>query len=733
MKQGRTALGAVLAVAALGIAGATAQADPPSRAALGQVAAARWDGGATTLGSGDTDLGATILAGAGDVNGDGSNDILASTGYYDSSWSLAYDVLFTRAGGDRNVQDLPAKDGYRVRVGDFSFQTVDLAIGIGDQNGDGVPDQVVKAQNGDLTVVYGVRDPSTLPLCPDATQMHCLDLSTLTPGQGYTIVGGADASGAFGTSVLDAGDTNGDGIDDIAIMDPAFQTDRGRVSVVYGGRASTGSPVDVSALPASQALSIVGGAGSKIAFAPGSAVGDVNRDGRADLALYDQGTGSYRVLYSPAGGTGTVDLTSFGPALGYTLASAPAVFRSSFARIGDVNGDGRDDFAQVVSHSIIGDLGAGLVSIQYAPATAPTAAIPYKTIPAAQGYNLSGGPAGGSDLATYVGPAGDLNGDGVADMVFGDPDLQIGGVPVGGIHLVYGDRPSPAQTVDLGASLTSDRGIALFGPAGSSGAGAHVVPADVDDDGITDYIVGAAGATEDGVPGSGSIYVVLGSDLVADAVTAPATGTSQTGTTLTGVARANGRPVTARFQYGTTTAYDHLTAVQTLGHRHASESVEAPVAALAPAKTYHYRLVVKNDLGLTRYGRDRTFTTAAVPGGPTIVHDQTPAEAIDVTLGGVPNACVKRGKSVKLRVTTKVAHATLGGVTLSLKGKTLKKLAPGTTRYTISSRKLTKSGTYRVRAVATTKSGNARAADADVFTVCAKKATKTKKKTHKHR
>jgi CSLREA domain-containing protein len=96
------------------------------------------------------------------------------------------------------------------------------------------------------------------------------------------------------------------------------------------------------------------------------------------------------------------------------------------------------------------------------------------------------------------------------------------------------------------------------------------------------------------------------------ALPSPATGEASdlapSGATLAGTVAPNGR-ATSHFELGTGTGYGTRTADSE------SEAPRAPVTGLAPATTYHYRLVATNRDG-TSAGEDRTFTTPAAPGGP---------------------------------------------------------------------------------------------------------------------
>jgi hypothetical protein len=96
-------------------------------------------------------------------------------------------------------------------------------------------------------------------------------------------------------------------------------------------------------------------------------------------------------------------------------------------------------------------------------------------------------------------------------------------------------------------------------------------------------------------------------------LTGAATAFSATGATLGGQLNPNAQPSSYHFEYGPTTAYGTWTAPQTATAGVAPTPVSAAVSGLAPATTYHYRLVASNADGTTM-GADQTFTTTSGTG-----------------------------------------------------------------------------------------------------------------------
>ena len=80
---------------------------------------------------------------------------------------------------------------------------------------------------------------------------------------------------------------------------------------------------------------------------------------------------------------------------------------------------------------------------------------------------------------------------------------------------------------------------------------------------------------------------------------------------VTGALDTRGRSTSWWFQYGTSTSYGKSTPARSAGSSAGIQRPSAALAGLAPATTYHYRLVAKSDAGTTA-GADATFTTAGV-------------------------------------------------------------------------------------------------------------------------
>ena len=118
--------------------------------------------------------------------------------------------------------------------------------------------------------------------------------------------------------------------------------------------------------------------------------------------------------------------------------------------------------------------------------------------------------------------------------------------------------------------------------------------------------------------------------------TLPATSITAAGATLNGTVNPNGADTEVYFQYGTTTSYGNTTTAFDLGSANYSEDYQDAVS-LAPATTYHFRIVASNSGG-TSYGADATLTTASLPQPPPTV--QTLAASSVTTTSAALNGTV---------------------------------------------------------------------------------------------
>ncbi len=472
------------------------------------------------------------VSSAGDVNGDGFDDLivgalLGDDGGYNAG--EAYVVFGNASGfGTVDLAGLTASQGFIIQgdaANDYAGFSVSSA---GDVNGDGFDDLIVGAPYGDdgggyageAYVVFG-----------KASGFGIVDLTSLTATQGFIIQGDV-ASDRAGWSVSSAGDVNGDGFDDLIVGAP-FGDDGGNLAgeayVVFGKASGLGT-VDLTTLTATQGFIIQGDAANDLAGRSVSSAGDVNGDGFDDLIVGapfgDDGAtdaGEAYVVFGKASGFGTVDLTSLTAAQGFIIQGDAAYDQASFSvsSAGDVNGDGFDDLIVGAYRGDDGDYNAGEAYVVFGMGSG-FGTVDLAALTGAQGFIIQGDAA--DDRAGWsVSSAGDVNGDGFDDLIVGAPFGNDGGYDAGEAYVVFG-KGSGFGTVDL-ASLTATQGIIIQGDAAFDRAGFSVSSAgDVNGDGFDDLIVGARYG-DNGGGNAGEAYVVLGGAFGLDSTPVITTGT----------------------------------------------------------------------------------------------------------------------------------------------------------------------------------------------------------------
>jgi trimeric autotransporter adhesin len=144
------------------------------------------------------------------------------------------------------------------------------------------------------------------------------------------------------------------------------------------------------------------------------------------------------------------------------------------------------------------------------------------------------------------------------------------------------------------------------------------------------------------IVGSNSLGVIFGADQSFStsasapiATTLAASAITTSGATLNGTVNPNGSDVSARFDYGTTTAYGTPTASVNFPAAGGAAPLTATIGGLLPNTVYHYRVVING----TITGADQTFTTATLPtSAPAVTTTAaTGASATTATLNGTVN------------------------------------------------------------------------------------------------
>jgi MYXO-CTERM domain-containing protein len=392
------------------------------------------------------------VAGAGDINDDGYDDVMVGSYQYDNPQSNE-GAVFVYHGSESGLPGAPTLVLEMDQIGSYFGFSVASA---GDVNSDGYDDVIVGALN------YAINQASE----GGAFIYHGSAGGLITP-PARTLLGGQE-SASFGQAVSGAGDTNNDGYDDVIIGADRYnggQVEEGGVFVFRGSAAGIGASHD-QLLEVNQTSAHFGYSLSR--------AGNVNGDAYDDVIigayLYNGGlAGEGRAFLFTGSGAGLVQNAWVAEGN-----QANANFGISVAGVGDVNNDGKDDVLIGAPAYDGGLTDEGRVYL-YAGSASGLDATAYWTIDGEQT---------GAGMGLGVGGGGDVNGDGYADILVGAYKYDNAPNDEGRAFAFYGSEAGPGALLGIWTSESDQSGTPLFGLS-VAGAG------DVNNDGYDDVIIGA--------------------------------------------------------------------------------------------------------------------------------------------------------------------------------------------------------------------------------------------------
>ena len=332
-----------------------------------------------------------------------------------------------------------------------------------------------------------------------------IQLSSLNGANGFELDGVAVNDGSGG-SVSTAGDVNNDvnndGIQDIIIGAGGAPSQFGKTYVVFGKRTGWSSPIALSSLNGANGFELDGVAAGDNSGYSVSTAGDVNNDGMDDILIgaYNGliGAGKTYVLFGKAAWTNPTALSSLNGTNGFELDGVAAGDNSGYSvsAAGDVNNDGFQDIILGAPY-YAGGVGKTYVVFGKAIWTSPFL---LSSLNGTNGFEFDGVAA--NDFNGYsVSTAGDVNSDGVDDIIIGAYDAATA---AGKTYVVFG-KAAWTSPISL-SSLNGANGFELDGEVAYDQSGYAVGSGDFNGDGIIDIIIGAKGAAFN----AGKTYVVFG-------------------------------------------------------------------------------------------------------------------------------------------------------------------------------------------------------------------------------
>nr|WP_208673957.1 FG-GAP repeat protein [Synechococcus elongatus]AZB73754.1 hypothetical protein DOP62_11755 [Synechococcus elongatus PCC 11801] len=468
------------------------------------------------------DFSGRSVSNAGDVNGDGIDDLIIGAFGADNFTGQSYVVFGSRNsfGSNLNLSALNGINGFRIdgiNAFDYSGWSVSSA---GDINGDGIDDLIIGTNRAGLNGNAGAGQ-SYVIFGKDVARQGSFDpvlaLSSLNGSNGFRINGnGIDPSYSSGFSVSNAGDINGDGIDDLIIGDPFPSNNTGQSYVIFGKKGATRADINLVTFAPEDGFRINSSlANSFFSFSVSNA-GDVNGDGIDDLII-----GAYRdlvddrpesgqsyVIFGKKESRADINLATLNASDGFRITGMKSGDRSGFSvsNTGDVNGDGIDDLiigAPFASPD--GKLYSGQSYVVYGKLGATRADIDLLTFAPDDGFRINGIKSDDRS-GRSVSNAGDVNGDGIDDLIIGAPFADPNGDSSGQSYVIFGKLGATRADINL-ATLDGSDGFRINGISDINYSGFSVSSAgDVNGDGVDDLIIGAYAANNT----AGQSYVVFG-------------------------------------------------------------------------------------------------------------------------------------------------------------------------------------------------------------------------------
>jgi Ca2+-binding RTX toxin-like protein len=406
-----------------------------------------------------------------DVNNDGIADLIIRSPYASpngirnaGSIYVVFGGTNIGAGGTINRSTLDGSNGFvfngtTQNEGLNTF--IDTATTASDLNNDGINDLIIAANTADAN---GIRVAGSISVLFGGTNIGeggSIDRSTLDGSNGFVFNG--TTQGDFINSLVTTSDLNNDGIADLIIgapnANPNDLTDAGSTYVVFGGiNIGAGGSIDRSTLDGSNGFVIDGTTEYHILGNSVITANDLNGDGIADLMIfapfgYPDGISSGGSTYVLFGGTnigagGSIDRFSLDGNNGVVINGRTQgdFFNTLVTTTNDINGDGITDLLFGVPSADPDDINnAGSTYVVFGGTNmGGDGTINLSALDGSNGFVINGFVAEKKSGSSIKG-LGDINGDGIDDVIIGINSYDIARNNTASSYVVFGSVTSVAD------------------------------------------------------------------------------------------------------------------------------------------------------------------------------------------------------------------------------------------------------------------------------------------------
>lgn len=466
---------------------------------------------------------------AGDINADGFKDILICAPYasaeHKDGAGEAYVIFGSADMGSDGFIDLSSRPAHVLRIqGENSHDEFGIWSTSGDYNGDGYDDFVVSSWKADPE---GRENAGKAYIFFGSASIYSREEINLSSYAADLLMILGNRKGDRLGFTTATGDINNDGYDDVIFgaqfADPENREDAGTTYVIFGSEnMSALGEIDLSESP--EGVLQVFGVGYTLDYPDNSgwgvSSGDINGDGCDEVLIgarfadpeENPNAGETYVVFGSETiqFAGEIDLRYSPPGTMRISGLNPHDYVGNSLTSGDVNGDGFDEIlinAYAVDPN--GRADAGVTYIIFGSAGIHSHSEIRLSNPPVEMVRIIGENSG-----DHLGPAstGDINGDGIADIVLGALNNDPGGrVNAGSAYIILGSYDF-LERADIDLRHSYPYVIPVRGKSPDDRFGMRNCLGDINGDGFDDAVISSHGAAPGGKTRAGEVYIIWGKE-----------------------------------------------------------------------------------------------------------------------------------------------------------------------------------------------------------------------------